>query len=77
MPYPVNPRACEDSKDPDLDTFVLVSDGVITAGAVQTGGGLEAETGGGALFGGGPEESKSVTKNPSPEPELFWNVKIT
>ena len=39
---------------------------------------MKAGTGGGALFGGDPDESKSVTKkNSSPEPELLWDVKIT
>lgn len=37
---------------------------------------MKAGAGGGALFGGDPEESKSVTKkNSSPDPELFWNIK--
>lgn len=64
MSSTVSSFSCVESKDPDLDTFETIGDGPETGGGMETatGGTVEIGTGGGALLGGEPEDSGSVTK---------------
>lgn len=76
---------CAELKDSDLDTFDKAGDEAKSLGGerigavatsvagVKTGGEVNSGTGGGALFGGEPEDSGFVTKKNSPiDPVLFW-----
>jgi hypothetical protein len=64
MSSTVSSLSCAESKDSDLDILEAIGDGGKTEGGVETaiGGTAEIGTGGGALLGGEPEDSGSVTK---------------